>query len=174
MIDSRRGFFRRIRIRMRVSWLASSAAAVAPMVAVIILGLFVADWLTRWDNALSASLWILAIAVVSLLTGAASVRVSEWDAARAAERGLKARDAFTTAREFDDPENDLHGVIQSEADQMHHDALLTQFPCSLHRVSAAAFDAVGYQDQRTITLQRTKVMRRLIEGECDRSLTERP
>ncbi len=118
MNEARRGFFRRIRFRIRLAWLASTAQRLAPYLGLLIVALFAVGWVFGWDGAIQWSLAALAGFAVALLTRAATLRISEWDTARAAERGLGARDTLTTALEFDDVSNDVHRAIQDKADRI--------------------------------------------------------
>lgn len=103
---------------MRLSWLSSTAQFYAPYVGLAMVGMFLVDWLTVWDGALRFTLLLLAASLAALLIAASLIRITPWDASRAAERGLDAHDAFTTALEFDDPEDEVHKEIQSRADQL--------------------------------------------------------
>lgn len=116
MSEIRRGFLRRIRARMRLSWLSSTAQHYAPYLGLAMVGLFLAGWITAWDGALRYTLLLFLVAFAALAVGALMVRISPWDASRAAERGLDAHDAFTTALEFDDPDDEVHAEIQRRAD----------------------------------------------------------
>lgn len=116
--DSRRGFLRRIRFRIRLAWLSTTAQLYAPYVGLGVLVAFTIEWLTPWEGAMEVSLAGLAVFALALLVGAASLQVTRWDAARAAERGLGARDIFTTALEFEEEEDEVHRLIQTRADQV--------------------------------------------------------
>lgn len=116
--EARQGFFRRIRFRIRLAWLASTAQQLAPYLGLLIVALLAADWLTDWDSSVAWSLAALAGFSIGLVVRAATFRISEWETARAAERGLGARDALTTALEFDDGDNDVHQAIQDEANRI--------------------------------------------------------
>ena len=118
MSETRERFFRGIRRRIRVAWLSATAQQLAPYLGLIIVGMLLFDWLTRWNNGVVFSLLAVAGFTVALAIGAVSKRISAWDVARAAERGLNARDAFTTALEFDDPSDEIHRTIQTEADEI--------------------------------------------------------
>ena len=115
MNDSIRAFYRRIRLRMRLAWLSETAQVYAPYVASAMAALFLVDWMMGWDWALPTAGFLLAIYVVALLLGAAFLRISSWDASRAAERGLGIPATLTTALEFDDAENEVHVGIQDQA-----------------------------------------------------------
>jgi hypothetical protein len=93
---------------MRLSWLSSTAQLYAPYVGLAMVGIFLVDWLTVWDGALRFTVLLLAASLAALLIAASLIRITPWDASRAAERGLDAHDAFTTALEFDDPEDEVH------------------------------------------------------------------
>jgi hypothetical protein len=116
--DSIRAFYRRIRLRMRLAWLSETTQVYAPYLMVAIVALFVVDWLTDWDSALASAALLLAAYLLALGIGALVLRISSWDASRAAERGLGIRSTLSTALEFDDPENDVHQGIQALARQI--------------------------------------------------------
>lgn len=116
--ESRRQFLRAIRSRIRVAWLVASAQRVAPLVGVAIAVLYLAQWLTDFSGAFAGSLIVTASALVALVVGALTVAISDWDASRAAERGLEAGDVLTTALEFGDETDLVHQAIQVEADQI--------------------------------------------------------
>lgn len=118
MSKERQGFFRRIRVRMRLAWLSSTAQQLAPYAALVVVALFAIEWLIAWDGALIWSLILAAGLLGGLVIAAASLTITDWDASRAAELGLGAKDAFTTALEFDSPDDDVHRVIQIRADQL--------------------------------------------------------
>lgn len=118
MNETRQGFFRRIRFRIRLAWLASTAQQVAPYLGLAIVALLAADWLTEWDSSVRWSVAALGGLSIGLVVRAATFHISEWETARAAERGLGARDALTTALEFDEGGNDVHQAIQDEANRI--------------------------------------------------------
>ncbi len=118
MSEDRRGFLRRIRARMRLAWLTATSQRYAPHVGVALLVILVADWLTPFDQGLLVAGLLLAVYVTALLVIAFSLRISDWDASRAAERGLGGRDALTTALEFTDEDDDVHRLIQDRADTL--------------------------------------------------------
>lgn len=118
MTDERRLFLRRIRIRMRLAWMSATAQRYAPHVGVLLVVVFAADWLIPLQHGLAITGSVLGIALLLLVIGGFSFRISDWDAARAAERGLNARDALTTALEFADAEDGVHRIIQERADRV--------------------------------------------------------
>lgn len=122
MTDDRRGFLRRIRIRMRLAWMSATAQRFAPHLGVALVVVFAVDWLTPFEDGLLAAGALLALAAILLVVGAFSFRISDWDASRAAERGLKARDILTTALEFTDAEDGVHRIIQNRADRLAADS----------------------------------------------------
>ena len=107
---------------MRLAWFSTTAQTYAPYLGLVIVGLFLIDWLSTWDEALRISLLLLAGSIVALLLGAALISISDWDVSRTAERGLGARDVFTTALEFDDSTDEVHRQIQTQADRTAADA----------------------------------------------------
>ena len=116
MTENRSGFLRRIRVRMRLAWLSATAQRYAPFVGFLIVIILAVDWLTGFDRGLMVTGVVLGGYAVLLAAGAVALRISAWDASRAAERGLDARDALTTALEFTDPEDGVHRLIQERAD----------------------------------------------------------
>ncbi|MFQ5523551.1 MAG: hypothetical protein ACE5F5_08230 [Acidimicrobiia bacterium] len=148
MNETRRGFLQRVRYRIRLAWLSTTAQLYAPYVGLGVLLAFTVDWLTPWEGARGVSLAGIAAFAIALLIGAATLRITPWDAARAAERGLSARDVFTTALEFEGEEGEVHQLIQARADQVASEAepatavpLRTQ-PERLRRAALAAGIAV--------------------------------
>jgi hypothetical protein len=115
LTDDRRGFLRRIRLRMRVAWVSATAQRFAPYLGLTLMVVFAADWLTSFQHGLALAAAVIGLSMVGLLLGAFSFRISDWDASRAAERGLRARDALTTALEFTNTEDDVHRIIQERA-----------------------------------------------------------
>lgn len=118
MTENRSGFLRRIRVRMRLAWLIATAQKYAPYLGLTIVIVIAVDWVTAFDRGLAVCGILLGIFALALLIGAAALRITPWDASRAAERGLGARDAFTTALEFTDPDDGVHLVIQTRADRL--------------------------------------------------------
>ncbi len=118
MSESRQGFLRRIRARMRLAWLSATAQQYSPYLGIAIVLALGADRLTPFDRGLLVASVLAAGFVIALLIRAATLRITHWDTARAAERGLGARDAFTTALEFGDPGNGVHLAIQQRADSL--------------------------------------------------------
>ncbi|MDX1468454.1 MAG: hypothetical protein R3258_03875 [Acidimicrobiia bacterium] len=118
MSETRRRFFKQIRRRIRFAWLTATAQQLGPYLGLLLVLLFFVDWLTAWDDAALFSLAAVGGFVFALVVGSLSLRITDWDASRAAERGLHARDALTTALEFNDPEDEVHQAIQREADSI--------------------------------------------------------
>lgn len=118
MTENRSGFLRRIRARMRLAWLSATAQRFAPFVGLAIVVILTVDWLTDFDQGSLLSGLLIAGFGLGLLVGAAVLRITPWDASRAAERGLGARDALTTALEFTDPADGVHRLIQERADRL--------------------------------------------------------
>jgi len=98
--------------------MASTVQRYAPYVVAVLALILAAAWLTPFDRALEASVAVIGLAIIGLAVGLARLRVTDWDAARAAERGLKVRDALTTALEFADESDEVHGLIQKRADEI--------------------------------------------------------
>ena len=103
---------------MRLAWLTATAQQLAPYLGLAVTLSLAVDWLTPFDYGLVAAGGLVAIYVLALLIGVAILRITTWDASRAAERGLGARDALTTALEFNDPANGAHVSIQDRADRI--------------------------------------------------------
>jgi hypothetical protein len=103
---------------MRLAWLTATAQRYAPHLGAGIVVALAVDWLTPFDQGLMVAGLLLAVFGLTLVAGALSIRISPWDASRAAERGLGARDALTTALEFTDPDDGVHRVIQDRADRL--------------------------------------------------------
>jgi hypothetical protein len=101
---------------MRLAWLSATAQRFAPHLGIAVIIGLAADRLTSFDAGLLAVVLLAGGFAFVLLIMAATIRISPWDAARAAERGLRARDAFTTALEFADPDDGVHRSIQERAD----------------------------------------------------------
>lgn len=118
MTDKRLRFLKRVRLRMRLAWLAATAQRLAPLVGLGVVVALALEWLTPFEHGLLASGLLIGAFALVLTVSALVVHISPWDASRAAERGLDARDALTTALEFDDPDDDVHQLIQRRADQI--------------------------------------------------------
>lgn len=103
---------------MRLAWLSATAQRFAPYLGAAVVASLAVDWLTPFEAGLVLAGGLVAAFSAGLLIGAATIRITGWDAARAAERGLGARDAFTTALEFTDPGNGMHRAIQERADSL--------------------------------------------------------
>lgn len=116
MTENRSRFLRRIRARMRLAWLSATAQRCAPYLGVGIVITLAVDWLTAFEQGLLVSASLAGLFGLALFVRAATFRITPWDASRAAERGLRARDAFTTALEFNDPGDGVHRLIQDRAD----------------------------------------------------------
>lgn len=118
MSENRSGFLRRIRARMRLVWLTATAQRYAPYVGLAIVVAMATDWMTSFERGLEVSAGTLAAFLLALVLRAATLRITPWDAARAAERGLGARDALTTALEFTDDADPMHRLIQERAERL--------------------------------------------------------
>lgn len=118
MSENRSGFLRRIRVRMRLVWLTATAQRYAPYVGLSVVVIMAVDWMTSFERGLEVSAGILAAFLLALVLRAAALRITPWDAARAAERGLGARDALTTALEFTDDADPIHRLIQQRAERL--------------------------------------------------------
>lgn len=103
---------------MRLAWLSATAQQYSPYLGIAIVLALGADRLTPFDRGLLVASVLAAGFVIALFIRAATLRITHWDTARAAERGLGARDAFTTALEFGEPGNGVHLAIQQRADSL--------------------------------------------------------
>ena len=118
MNESQSGFLRRIRVRMRLVWLTATAQRYGPYVGLAIVVTMAVDWMTSFERGFEVSAGILTAFLLALVLRAAILRITPWDAARAAERGLGARDALTTALEFADDADPVHRLIQERAERL--------------------------------------------------------
>lgn len=118
MSENRSGFLRRVRARMRLAWLSTTAQRFAPYLGLAVVAILTVDWLTAFDRGLLLSVSLVAVFLFGLTIRTATFRITPWDASRAAERGLRARDVLTTALEFDDSDDGIHGMIQQRADRL--------------------------------------------------------
>lgn len=137
MDDSRRGFLRRVRGRMRLAWISSTAQRFGPHLGMGAILLFIVGWLTPWEGAPITVLAAVVLFGLVVLVGGVSLRITPWDAARSAERGLGARDVLTTALEFDDPHDEVHRQIQDRANRLAAGADSTRaipIPTDRHRL----------------------------------------
>ena len=103
---------------MRLAWISATAQRFAPHLGLALTLVFAADWLTPFQHGLEMASALTGVFVVVIVAGAFSLRISDWDASRAAERGLRARDALTTALEFSDAEDGVHRIIQERANAL--------------------------------------------------------
>src|SRR5690606_40173925 len=99
---SRRRFLRSVRNRIRIAWITATAQRYAPYVVGVLALVFLAGWLTPFDRVVEVAVGVVGVALLALLVGVARLRITDWDAARAAERGLEVRDVLTTSLEFTD------------------------------------------------------------------------
>ena len=111
---------------MRLAWLLATAQRFAPHLGMGIVLVVATDWLTPFDRGLWGVATILGASALLLLSRASTIRITDWDAARAAERGLRARDTLTTALEFADSEDSVHQLIQRRADRLTADSTPAQ------------------------------------------------
>ncbi len=118
MNPTHRPFWRRVRLRIRTSWLAATAQLVAPVAAATSVVAIAASRLTADPRYLRLGAALLATAVVILVLRAATFRLSHWDVVRAAERGLDAGDTLTSSLEFTDDTDPFHLQIQQRADSI--------------------------------------------------------
>jgi hypothetical protein len=103
---------------MRLAWLMATLQFVAPFVAGLVAVVALVEWLTPLEALTLPALAAVALMLGLVLVWAAVFRISDWDAARSAERGLGARDTLTTALEFSDESEPLHSQIQNRADRI--------------------------------------------------------
>jgi len=145
--EGMRVFVRRVRRRLRLAWLADIAQTAAPFAAAGIAVVAFLDWVTgRPVFDVRAIGVVIAVVVVSLLIRAATIRISDWDAARSAERRLGLKDVLTTSLEFNDDTDPLHRQIQRHAGHaVASSAAGRAIPIPAHpdRLGKAAVLAVG-------------------------------
>lgn len=118
MTENRSGFLRRIRLRMRLAWLSATAQRYAPHLGLAVVMTLAIDWITPFERGPELAGGLTAAFVVALVFRAATMPITSWDAARAAELGLGAHDALTTALEFTDDADAMHRLIQERADRL--------------------------------------------------------
>ncbi len=144
MIDDRRAFLRRIRFRMRLAWMSATAQRFAPHLGVFLLVVLTVDWLTPFDQGRTVSAISAGVFVIALVIGSVGLRITDWDASRAAERGLGAHDALTTALEFHDVDVGVHQLIQERADRIAADSRPAMaIPFSTDRARLRQFAMTG-------------------------------
>ncbi|MGD2060376.1 MAG: hypothetical protein PVF87_05905, partial [Acidimicrobiia bacterium] len=144
MTDDRRSFLRRIRFRMRLAWMSATAQRFAPYFGVLLVVAVAVDWLTPFDHGLAVAALSAGLFIIALVVGSVSLRISDWDASRAAERGLGARDALTTALEFSDADVGVHRLIQERADRVAADSRPAKaIPISTDRARLRQFALAG-------------------------------
>jgi hypothetical protein len=103
---------------MRLAWSVATVQLIAPFVAAGLVIVAAVDWLGPWDGILLPALMIGGFVLAAGGLSALFVPISDWEAARTAERGLDARDALTTALEFSNEEEPLHRAIQRRAESV--------------------------------------------------------
>ena len=110
--------FRAVRRRLRVAWALTTLQLVAPLVALGALGLVLAGRFFDLSWAEPSAL-VLVASVVALVTGYALVcRVPDLLVARAADRGLRTRDAFATSLELADHHDDFADRVRHRAQEL--------------------------------------------------------
>ena len=87
LTENRAGFLRRVRLRMRIAWFAATAQKYAPYLGLAMLAVVAADWITRFDSGLLVAAGLTGVFLLLLAVRALTVKISAWDASRAAERG---------------------------------------------------------------------------------------
>jgi len=101
---------------MRLAWLSATAQRFAPYLGLAVILVLALQWSTPFDDGWLVAAGLVATFLLTLIIIASAIRITDWDASRAAERGLAARDALTSALEFDDPDDDVHRLIQTRAE----------------------------------------------------------
>jgi hypothetical protein len=110
--------FRAIRRRLRVAWALTTLQLSAPLVALGALALVLAGRFFDIAWAEPAALLLVA-AVVAVVTGYALVcRVPDLLVARAADRGLRTRDAFATSLELAGHDDDFADRVRHRAQEL--------------------------------------------------------
>lgn len=142
-----RVFVRRVRRRLRLAWLADTAQTAAPIAAAGVAVVALLDWLTGRPVVDVRVIGVILVALaMSLLVRAATVRITEWDAARSAERRLGLKDVLTTSLEFTDGTDPLHRQIQTQAEHavaVGRPSLAVPIPAHPDRLGKAALLAVA-------------------------------
>jgi len=100
---------------VRTAWFAATVQLAAPVAAAVIVGAVIARRLTGQPEVTTVAGIAIGVAVAGLAVAALALRLSDWDVARAAERGLGAGDTLTTALEFTDDDDPLHREVQRRA-----------------------------------------------------------
>jgi len=93
-----------VRRRLQLGWLVDAAQAAAPFVAAGALLLVLLGWLAPWGWPEPTALVVVAVSLIALVGATLFVKVSVEMAARAADRSLGVKDAFTAALQFRDNE----------------------------------------------------------------------
>lgn len=110
--------FRAVRRRLRVAWALATLQLVAPLVALACLALVVVARYFDLPWAEPAALW-LAVGVAAAVIGYALVcRVPDMLVARAADRGLRTRDAFATSLELEGRDDDFADRVRARAGEL--------------------------------------------------------
>lgn len=105
----------RVRRRLRWTWVLATTAWVGPFVLAAALGVVLLGWLRPWAWPEPTAL-VLVLATPVVVAGlAVLVRISTLLAARAADRGMRTRDAFAAAVELADEPGDLPDRVRARA-----------------------------------------------------------
>lgn len=94
---------RAVRRRLRLAWALDLLQRLAPLLAAVALVLVALGWIGPWVGSVSGeplAIFIAAGAVVVVVIAALVMRLPERLVARAADRGLRTKDAFATALEM--------------------------------------------------------------------------
>jgi len=103
---------------MRLAWLSATAQRFAPYLGLALILILALQWSTPFADGWLVAAGLVGTFLLALIIIASAIRITDWDASRAAERGLAARDALTSALEFDDPDDDVHRLIQIRAEHL--------------------------------------------------------
>ena len=110
--------FRAVRRRLRVAWALTTLQLVAPLVALAALTLVVVARYFNLPWAELAAVWLTVGSAVMIVAYAVVCRVPDILVARAADRGLRTRDAFATSVELDGRDDDFADRVHARAREL--------------------------------------------------------
>jgi hypothetical protein len=94
-----------IRRRLRMVWALATAQVIAPAVALVALLLVLAGRFLPWSWPEHAALAVVVAAALLIVAFATASRIPDLVVAKAADRGLSTKDAFSTSLELHDSDN---------------------------------------------------------------------
>ncbi|MGH9113063.1 MAG: hypothetical protein ACRDZN_12325, partial [Acidimicrobiales bacterium] len=104
-----------VRRRLRWTWALATAQRAAPAVALVALALVVAGRFRPWAWPERAAVGFAVVALLAVAVSAVAIRIPTLVAARAADRGLRTRDAFAAAVELGDAPGELPDRVRARA-----------------------------------------------------------